>query len=101
MMQTQGQSGYWFIILIAVIQICIGIGIFLPKIYRNVAISIGFIFSCIFWVIGQSFGGLFTGLGTDPNSAILFILLGVAILGCSDPNKYINKLFNNTLAKIG
>jgi hypothetical protein len=90
-MQTQGQSGYWFILLLAFIQFAVGVAIFLPRYYRNVAISIGIVVSVLFWVIGQSFGGVFTGLATDPNAAILFILLGVAIIGCSNPSKYVSR----------
>lgn len=100
MMQTHGQASYWFIILLALIQAFIGIGIFLPNIYRNLSIMIGVIISLVFWVIGQSFGGIFTGLATDPNTAILYILLGLAILGCNDPNKYFTKLLNKVEAKI-
>jgi hypothetical protein len=95
-----GPSGYWFILLIALIQILIGIGIFLPNIYRNITISVGVIISLIFWVIGQSFGGIFTGLATDPNAAILFILLGISIIGCDDPNKYISTLLNKLETRV-
>jgi hypothetical protein len=83
MMQTSSGSGYWFILLVALIELAIGVAIFLPGYYRNLAIFTGVIFSLIFWVIGQSFGGIFTGLATDPNSGLLFILLGLAILGCN------------------
>jgi hypothetical protein len=82
-MQTQGESGYWFILLLALIQLGIGLAIFLPRLYRINVIIFGMIVSLVFWIIGQSFGGIFTGLATDPNSAILFILLGLAILGCN------------------
>jgi len=83
-MQTQNYSGYWFILLMAIIQLVIGLAIFLPKIYRNSAITLGIALSFIFWVIGQSFGGIFTGLATDPNAGPLLILIGVAILGCKN-----------------
>ena len=83
MMQTEGASGYWFILLAALFQLGIGITVFLPRAYRLIGISLGIIFSLMFWVIGQSFGRIFTGLATDPNAAPLFIALAVAIVGCS------------------
>ena len=33
----------------------------------------------VFWIVGQGFGGLFTGSATDPNSAPLLILLACAL----------------------
>jgi hypothetical protein len=83
MMQTEGTSGYWFILLAALVQFGIGIAVFLPRLYRLIGISLGVMFSLIFWIVGQSFGGIFTGLATDPNAAPLFIALAVAIVGCS------------------
>jgi hypothetical protein len=83
-MQTQSYSGYWFILLLATIQLLIGLVIFLPRVYRNSAITLGIALSLMFWVVGQSFGGIFTGLATDPNAAPLFILFGLAILGCKN-----------------
>lgn len=93
-MQTQNGSGDWFILLLALLGIYIGVGVFLPKLYRNLALFLGVIVSVIFWIIGQSFGGIFTGLATDPNSAVVFILMAVAITGCSDPHLLISKLLD-------
>lgn len=86
LMQTQSYSGFWFVILLFLIQIYIGIGIFLPKYFRYTALVMGIFISLIFWIIGQSFGGLFTGLATDPNSAILFILFAISIIGVGNIN---------------
>lgn len=33
----------------------------------------------VFWIVGQGFGGMFTGAGTDPNAAPLFSLLAFAL----------------------
>ena len=92
-MQTEGTSGYWFILLAALIQLGIGLAVFLPRFYRLFGICLGIIISLIFWVIGQSFGGIFTGLATDPNTAILFILLAIAILGCSTLGSDLSRFF--------
>ena len=70
----------WLIILIAIVQVIIGICVFLPSKYRNPILYFSIILSLAYWVLGQSFGGIFTGLGTDPNSAIMYILLMIAIL---------------------
>jgi hypothetical protein len=99
-MQTQSGRGYWFILLVALIELAIGVAIFLPRYYRNTTIVFGIIFSLLFWVVGQSFGGIFTGLATDPNSAILFILLATAILGCSGLSSDITSLFKRLERKI-
>jgi hypothetical protein len=74
-------TGYWFILFLAIIQGVIGLLIFLPHFYRKLAVGIGIAVSVTFWLVGQSLGGYYSGLATDPNSAPLFILLGAAILG--------------------
>jgi hypothetical protein len=89
---TQSDPGYWFILLIAALQFCIGFGVLLSGIWRKLAIGFGIVFSLVFWVVGQSLGAYFTGLATDPNAGPLFILLGFAILGCTDLNKKLSKL---------
>lgn len=48
--------------------------------------------SLAFWVVGQSLGGYFTGLATDPNSGPLFVLLGFAILACTDLDQKLARL---------
>jgi hypothetical protein len=93
MMQTKGTSGYWFILLFALIQLAIGIAVFLPRFYRISGLSLGILLSVVFWVVGQSFGGVFTGLATDPGSAPLFILLAITILGCSTLSSDLSRFF--------
>jgi len=85
-MQTHQVSGFWFIALLAVVQLLISIAVLIPGCARRVAIAAGIVLSLIFWAVGQSFGGYYTGLATDPNSGPLFILLGVAVLGCAEIN---------------
>ncbi len=80
-LQTHHSSGLWFIILLAAIQAAIGLMVFLPRIYKITVIYIGIALSLLFWLIGQSLGAYFSGLATDPNTAPLIILLGVAVLG--------------------
>jgi hypothetical protein len=88
----QGVPGYWFALLLAVFQVCIGFGVLFPGVWRKSAVAGGALLSVIFWVVGQSLGGYFTGLSTDPNSGPLFVLLGLAILGCTDMDRQLLKL---------
>jgi hypothetical protein len=99
-MQTQSTNGSWFIVVLVIIQLLVACFILFPGICRKAAISIGILLSLIFWVVGQSLGTYFTGRATDPNSGPLFILLGIAILGCYPLtfkeliNKSLNELEN-------
>jgi hypothetical protein len=77
---SQG-NGYWFILLLAILQLGIGIGVFAQKSTREFVLYMGIGLSIIFWVIGQSLAGYWTGLATDPNTAPLIVLMGLAILG--------------------
>jgi hypothetical protein len=50
---------------------------------RLVALWGGLALSAVFWMIGQSFGLLFSGQATDPNSGPLLIVLGLAAVGAT------------------
>jgi hypothetical protein len=69
------------IIGLVIVQALIGILILLPRHWRTLAVFSGIIVSLCFWASGQAFGTYYTGLATDPNSAPLIILLGIAVLG--------------------
>jgi hypothetical protein len=99
-MQTQSGSGYWFILLLASVQLLIGLAIFKSGITRKLAIALGIILSLCFWFVGQSLGAYFSGLATDPSTAPLFILLGIAILGCTDLDQHLAKLYKHIEEKI-
>jgi hypothetical protein len=92
-MQTQSGSGYWFILLLAFIQLLIGVAIFKPGFIRKTGVIVGMVVSVVFWVVGQSLGAYYTGLATDPSTAPLFILLGVAILACPQLDRKLASLF--------
>ncbi len=47
--------------------------------WRRETLIFGALLSLVYWVLGQSFGGLTTGSATDPNIGPLFALLAVAI----------------------
>lgn len=76
----QSKNG-WLIIGLVVMQALIGFLVVLSKNLRLLAIITGSLLMILFWFIGENLGGFYTGLATDPNSALLFILLGIAILG--------------------
>jgi hypothetical protein len=42
-------------------------------------LALGVILNLAYWVLGQGFGGILTGSGTDPNAGPLFILLAVGM----------------------
>jgi hypothetical protein len=42
-------------------------------------LALGVILNLAYWVLGQGFGGILTGSGTDPNAGPLFILLAFAM----------------------
>ena len=93
-MQPQQYNGFWFILLFVVIQLVIGFLIFFPGIYRKIAVYSGILLALIFWIIGQSFGGIFTGLTTDLNTGPIILLLGLVILSIPNIDKNISKLID-------
>jgi hypothetical protein len=65
-------------LLLALLSAAIGIAVatnWYPKPFLIAAI----VLSMTYWVIGQGFGGIFTGSGTDPNAGPLFILFACAM----------------------
>jgi len=63
---------------LAIASLAIGIGVFLPR-ARTAALVLGAALSLTYWVVGQAFGGILTGTGTDPNAGPLFVLLALAL----------------------
>lgn len=76
-------AGYWIILLLAVIQASIGLLVLKPGAPRRAAVIVGIVVSLVFWVIGQSLGTYYSGVATDPNTAPLVIVLGLAVLSTS------------------
>lgn len=44
-------------------------------------LALACVVSLDYWVLGQGFGGIFTGTATDPNAGPLFVLLAAAMYG--------------------
>ncbi len=53
-------------------------GIFWPDRARRVILGIAMLLAVVLWAAGQNFGGLFSGMATDPNSGPLLLLLALA-----------------------
>jgi len=53
----------------------IAVGVFLPARLARVTVVLALVLSAGIWVLGENFGGIFTGSGTDPNSGPLLMLI--------------------------
>ncbi len=73
----------WFTPTTVILMFFAAAGVYVKGLVRKVSIGIGIALSLLFWVTGQSLGGYYTGLATDPNTGPLLVLLGIAILGCT------------------
>ena len=71
-------NGLPIALVLALLSAAIGVAVAMnwhPKPFLALAVAL----NLVYWVIGQGFGGIFTGSGTDPNSGLLFILLAYAL----------------------
>lgn len=89
MQQDQGGSEPWPLLLLVGMQIYIGLAVFIPGFLRQSAIILGCLLALLYWVVGQSMGAYFSGLATDPSTGPLVILLGIAVLGCTQRDEMI------------
>ena len=69
-----GNDGVVTSIILAAIELAIGLGALMNRRVRPFMWA-SIILSLIFWWVGQSFGQMFSTLGTDPNTGPLLILL--------------------------
>jgi hypothetical protein len=86
-------KGYWFILLLALIELFVGVGVFLKGRTRKIVVIFGMVLSLIFWIIGQNLGNYYTGLATDPNTGPILILLGLIILSLKQLDQELSVLF--------
>jgi hypothetical protein len=63
------------------LQVLIGLGVLMAGRARFAAVVVGIAVSLVYWVAGQDMGGFWSGVATDPNTAPLIVLLGVAAAG--------------------
>jgi len=71
-------GGSSLVVTVGVLSLVIGLG---PLVFRRYApfLVAGVALSLDFWVFGQAFGQMFTGIGTDPSTGPLVVLLALAI----------------------
>jgi hypothetical protein len=66
-------------ILLGVLFTGIGVSVYLPwRRVRRGWLLAALVFSAVIWVVVQAFGGVFTGMATDPNTGPLLALLALA-----------------------
>jgi hypothetical protein len=65
-------------LIIAVVLGVIALGVFIPAPAVRVVLVVALVAAAVIWVLGEAFGGVFTGQGTDPDSGPLLALLAVA-----------------------
>jgi hypothetical protein len=86
-------SGAWLVVAAAIVQLLVGLAVFVPGPFRLVGIGAGICLALVFWVVGESLGSYYTGLATDPNSGPLFVLLALSILGCTQYDHRLRRLY--------
>jgi hypothetical protein len=65
-------------IALAVLFVLIGVAVFAPAIVVRAALVLASLVAVVIWVVGEGFGGVFSGPATDPNSGPLLVLLAAA-----------------------
>ena len=73
--------GVSVVVDLVVLQALVGVGVLMGRRARLASVVAGTGLSLTYWVTGQDMGQLWSGIATDPNTAPLIILLGVAVLG--------------------
>jgi len=67
--------GFGVSVGLAAILGIVAVGVFLPARLARVTVVLALVLSAGIWVLGENFGGIFTGSGTDPNSGPLLMLI--------------------------
>jgi len=73
-----GHSGLTASIVLAAALAVIALGVFLPPPAGRATLILALVVAAVIWVIGEAFGTILTGGGTDPNSGPLLALLALA-----------------------
>ncbi len=71
-----------FALGLAALEGLIGVAVLGPW-RREPFLALGMTLALAFWVLGQGFGGIWTGSGTDPNSGPLLILVALVLWAAS------------------
>ena len=71
--------GTEFLIVLAVLLGAIAVSVYVPSPQvRRAAVILAFVVAAVIWVIAEAFGGVFQGMGTDPNTGPLLALIAAA-----------------------
>ena len=73
-----GHSGLAASVVLAAALIVIALGVFLPPPAARATLILALVVAAVIWVVGEAFGTILTGGGTDPNSGPLLALLALA-----------------------
>jgi hypothetical protein len=65
-------------VTLAILLVIIAVGPFLPASGARTALALAIVVALVTWVVGQNFGGILTGTGTDPGTGPLLVLLAAA-----------------------
>lgn len=79
-------GGTGLLIAVVVVQVLIGVGALRNGTLRRAAALTGAALSVVYWAAGQSFGELYSGQATDPDSGVLMLLFAAALLSTVRPN---------------
>jgi hypothetical protein len=74
-------TGVSIVVDLVVLQAFAGLGVFRARRARMAALIVGMSLSLAYWIAGQDMGQFWSGMATDPNTAPLLVLLGVAAGG--------------------
>jgi len=80
---SKALRGYWFVVLMSLVEIIIGLGVFIGHIGRRAVLIGSIVMSLFFWLVGQSLGQFYSGYATDLNTAPIMILFALILLGMS------------------
>jgi hypothetical protein len=76
--RAAGRAGLSLVIVIALLEAAIGIGVFTSR-YRRGFLTAGMVIAAVYWGVGQQFAGLFAGGATDIGTGPLVILLACTL----------------------
>ena len=65
-------------IVLAIALAIVGVGVYLPAPVAKATLVLALVVAAVIWVVGEAFGTILTGGGTDPNSGPLLALLALA-----------------------
>jgi hypothetical protein len=65
-------------IIVAVALALVAVGVFLPAPGARAALVLAVVLAAVIWVVGENFGAILSGSGTDPNTGPLLMLLAAA-----------------------